>query len=119
MKIISRSALIFICVGGFTSVVFWSTVMAGDADRTPFPGVQTQEQSLSDEQKARVVSILSQYDSSSLTVEDAKAINNAFREAGIRKGPGQREAIEAAGFDARKISTLDPPPDRKRKDGEN
>ena len=118
MKNIFRSALIFICVGGFTSVVFWGTVMAGDA-RTPFPSVQTQEPSLSDEQKARVVSILSQYDSSSLTVEDAKAINNAFREAGIRKGPGQREAIEAAGFDARKISTLDPPPDRKRKDGEN
>ena len=119
MKIIFRSTLIFICVGSFTSVVFWGTVMASDAARTPISSVQTQEQSLSDVQKARVVSILSQYDSSSLTVEDAKAINNAFREAGIRKGPGQREAIEAAGFDARKISTLDPPPDRKRKDGEN
>jgi hypothetical protein len=119
MKIISRRALIFICVGGFTSVVFWGTVMAGDAARTPVPSVQTQEQSLSDEQKARVASILSQYDSSSLTVEDAKAINNAFREAGIRKGPGQREAIEAAGFDARKISSLDPPPDRKRMDSQN
>ena len=119
MKIIFRSALIFICVGSFTSAVFCGTAMGDDAARTPFPSVQTQEQSLSDEQKARVVSILSQYDSSSLTVEDAKAINNAFREAGIRKGPGQREAIEAAGFDARKISTLDPPPARKRKDGEN
>ena len=119
MKIISRRALIFICVGGFTSVLFWGTVMAGDAARTSVPSVQTQEQSLSNEQKTRVVSILSQYDSTSLTVEDAKAINNAFREAGIRKGPGQREAIEAAGFDAKKISALDPPPDRKRKDGQN
>ena len=119
MKIISRRALIFIRVGGFTSVVFWGTVMAGDVARTPVPSVQTQEQSLSNEQKTQVVSILSQYDSTSLTVEDAKAINNAFREVGIRKGPGQREAIEAAGFDAKKISALDPPPDRKRKDGQN
>ena len=119
MKNFSKRALVYICVGGFTSVVFWGTVMAGDVARTPVPSVQTQEQSLSNEQKTRVVSILSQYDSTSLTVEDAKAINNAFREAGIRKGPGQREAIEAAGFDAKKISALDPPPDRKRKDGQN
>ncbi len=119
MKNFSKRALVLIFVGGFTIVVFWGMVMAGEAVRIPVPSVQTQEQSLSDEQKARVISILSQFDSSSLTVEDAKAINNAFREAGIRKGPGQREAIEAAGFDAGRISALDPPPDKKRKDGQN
>ena len=63
-----------------------------------------------DEQKALVASILSEYDAENLTAEDAKAINNAFREAGIRRGPGQQEAIEAAGFDPGKISSLDPPP---------
>ena len=119
MKNSLKRAIIFLSVWGFINVLFWGTALAGDVALTPSRGERTEEQLLSDEQKARVVSILSQYDSTSLTVENAKAINNAFREAGIRKGPGQREAIEAAGFDARKISTLDPPPDRKRKDGEN
>ena len=65
---------------------------------------------LTDEQKALVASILSQYDASSLTAENAKAINNAFRKAGIRNGPDLSEAVRASGFDGKTISTLDPPP---------
>ena len=65
---------------------------------------------LNDAQKAIMVSILSKYDASSLTAKDARAINNAFREAGIRRGAGQKEAIEAAGFNPQTISSLDPPP---------
>jgi hypothetical protein len=113
MKNFSKRAIFFLSVWGFISVLFWGAALAGDAAPAPSQGVRTQEQPLSDELKARVVSILSRYDSSSLTAADAKAINNAFREAGIRRGPGQREAIEAAGFDPEKISALDPPPDRK------
>lgn len=67
-------------------------------------------QRLGVEQKARVASILSQYNASSLSAEDAKAINNAFRNAGIRNGPGLSEAVKAAGFDGKTISALDPPP---------
>jgi len=73
---------------------------------------------ITDELKAKVKAILSQYDPSSLTAEDAKAINNAFRAAGIRRGPGQRDAIRAAGFDPKKISTLDPPPSEPKRQGD-
>ncbi len=66
-----------------------------------------------DELEARVKAILANYDASNLSKEDAIAINNAFRNAGIRRGPGQREAIIAAGFDPQTISSLDPPPKRK------
>ncbi len=70
-------------------------------------------QTLTDELKSKVADILSKYNPDSLTAADAKAINNAFREAGIRRGAAQQEAIKATGFDPRKISCLDPPPDQK------
>ncbi len=96
---------------GFVSIIFLGIALANVfAD-----GMRSQNtQRATGDQNALVASILSKYDASSLTVEDAKAINNAFRNAGIRRGPGQQEAIEAAGFDPRKISSLDPPPDRAR-----
>jgi hypothetical protein len=119
MKNVSKKAIAFLWVWGFISVMFWGTVLAGDNAPVPPRGNGNQEQQLSDEQKAKVVSILSRYDSSSLTAADAKAINNAFREAGIRQGPGQHEAIEAAGYNPEKISALDPPPNRKKKGGQN
>jgi hypothetical protein len=46
--------------------------------------------SLSAEQKAEVKAILSRYGASSLTAQDARAINDAFRSAGLRNGPGRR-----------------------------
>ncbi len=77
------------------------------------------EQSISSNLKSTVAKILSNYDSATLTAANAKAINNAFREAGVRRGPGQQEAIEAAGFDPRKISSLDPPPEESSGRGMN
>jgi len=70
-------------------------------------------QVLSDELKEKVAAILSEYDAATLTAADAKAINNAFREAGVCRGPSQKEAIKAAGFEPQKISALDPPPDSR------
>lgn len=115
MKNLSKKTIVLLSAWGFISVLFFGTARADDPAPGPSQGVRQQDQQLSDELKARVVAILSQYNPSSLTVEDAKAINNAFREAGIRRGPGQREAIEAAGFDPGKISALDPPPNKKRR----
>jgi len=115
MKHFSKKAVVFLWALGLSGILIPGRAQAGDTNTSPFKGEEKQVQSLSDEQKARVASILSQYNASSLTAADAKAINNAFREAGIRRGPGQRAAIEAAGFDPEKIRTLDPPPDRKRK----
>lgn len=66
------------------------------------------------EQTAKVAEILRKYSPENLTAEDARAINNAFRVAGIRRGPGQSEAVKAAGFYPEKIRALDPPPAKKR-----
>ena len=74
-------------------------------------------QELTDEQKAAVASILSNYDASALTAEDAKAIHTAFREAGLRPGPGMKTAIESAGFDPETLRKLDPPPNGGKKRG--
>ena len=66
--------------------------------------------SLTDEQKAAVKSILSKYKPSALTVDDATAIHGAFRDAGLRGGPGLNAAVTSAGFDSDKLRDLDPPP---------
>ncbi len=79
----------------------------GAPDGAPPPGPQT----LTADQAARVQAILKAYKPASLDADSAKAIHRAFRDAGIRPGPGLRSAIEAAGFDPRRLHDLDPPPD--------
>lgn len=70
-------------------------------------GMQRPPQALlTDEQKTKITDILSQYDASNVTEDDAKAIFKAFKEAGIRPGPGMRETIEAAGFDAEELREM-------------
>ena len=69
--------------------------------------------SFTEQQKATVKSILSKYKAATLTADDAKAIHRAFRDAGLRGGPGLNEAVTSAGFDSDKLRDLDPPPDRK------
>ena len=99
--------------------------LAQEPDRPPPPGggssreggrrrggPQEDSTPLTREQRAKVKSILSRYDASALTAGDARAINEAFREAGLRNGPGLREAIREAGFVPERIGELDPPPDR-------
>jgi len=75
--------------------------------------------SLTDAQKAAVKSILSKYKSSTLTAADAKAIHNAFRDAGLKSGPGLNEAVTAAGWNPDKLRDLNPPSDMKRGQGIN
>ena len=88
-------------------------------DNTGAPGMRDARVSagdsalLTEQQKAAVLSILSKYNAATLTTDDAKAIHRAFRDAGVRGGPGLREAITSAGFDPHKLRDLDPPPDRK------
>jgi hypothetical protein len=67
-------------------------------------------QSLIAEQAVLVKTILSQYNASTLTADEAKAIHEKFREAGIQGGPGTKDAIIAAGFDPEKLRALAPPP---------
>lgn len=91
------------------------------SDRQPPPreggvGDQTRDNGPADSaplaaaQKAQVKAILSKYDSTVLTATQAKAIHEAFRQAGIPGGPAENEAVRAAGFDPEKLRDLDPPP---------
>lgn len=109
----SLKAIAIICLGVFIS----ASVMAEGPDKKMPPGDNPAvkppqgEQAISEAQAAKIKSILSAYNPAQLTAADAKAIHNAFREAGIKKGPGMIEAIKAAGFDHEKLRTLDPPPE--------
>jgi hypothetical protein len=78
---------------------------------------QGDTESLTAEQKARVKTILSGYDPASLTATDARAINEAFREAGLKNGPALQSAIRDVGFPPERIGQLDPPPDRPAAEG--
>jgi hypothetical protein len=93
-------------------------------------GISRQAQSLTDEQKQKIADILSQYDPENVSDEDAKAIFQAFKDAGITPAKGMKEAIEAAGFDAEDLRTRGmsdqggrmpppPPPDSGSSSGVN
>lgn len=69
-----------------------------------------QTETLTDAQKAQVKAILSKFDPNALTADKAKAIHEAFREAGLRGGPAMSETIQAAGFSPDKLRDLAPPP---------
>lgn len=64
-------------------------------------------------QRVLVKSILSKYNSSTMTAVEAKSIHQSFRDAGLGAGPSLNEAVIAAGFSSDKLRDLDPPPGRK------
>ena len=76
-------------------------------------GQQEVQQPLTAKQTAEIKSILSQYKAATLTAEEAKAIHEKFRAAGIRAGSETKSAIIAAGFDPEKLRSLAPPPQMK------
>ena len=65
---------------------------------------------LTAEQVDQVKAILSKYDANKLTADEARAIHEAFRQAGLRGGPAMGAAIRAAGFDPDQLRDLAPPP---------
>lgn len=64
---------------------------------------------LTDLQKQKIKNILAQYDSDSLTIQDAKNIHKALHKAGIHAGPEINDIIEKNGFNPDKLRDLDPP----------
>jgi len=85
----------------------------GDGIPRHRPGVS---EALTSKQQAQVKAILSKYDASSLTADDARAIHEAFRQAGLHAGPAMEGTIKAAGFDPGQLRDLAPPPGRDRED---
>jgi len=84
-------------------------------ERRPPPrdgGRPGETEPLTDAQKQQVKSIVSKYDAHTLTADQAKAIHEAFRQAGLRGGPAMADTINAAGFDPDKLRDLAPPPGR-------
>ena len=61
---------------------------------------------MSADQKNAVENILSKYDASSLSRNDAKEISDSFKKMGIRPGNDLRQTIENAGFDADRLRAL-------------
>ena len=83
-------------------------------ERRPPPrdgGRPGETESLTDAQKQQVKAILSEYDPAALTADQAKAIHEAFRQAGLRGGPAMADTIKAAGFNPDTLRELAPPPD--------
>ena len=64
-------------------------------------------ESLSEAKKAQVSAILENYDSESLSSNDIKNIQQAFRDAKIRPTADLRDAITAAGFDPAQLRSTD------------
>jgi hypothetical protein len=73
------------------------------------PGAHGQE-ALSPTQVAKVKAVLAQYKADSLSVDDAKAIKRALRDAGMRPSPALDQALRAEGFSAERLDQLDPRP---------
>lgn len=75
---------------------------------------EVEVQKLDSDMLEQVKFILSNYDFSALTAEDAKAINEAFRDAGLKDGKELQEAISKAGYDPTVIRELDPPASKNK-----
>ncbi len=85
------------------------TVMGG--------GMMPKMKELTSDQAQTISDILSQYDPDNVSEDDAKAIFQAFKDAGITPAKGMKEAIEADGFDAEDLRSkglgdgnMPPPP---------
>ena len=76
-------------------------------------------ETITEAQKEKVKAILSHYNATTLTANDANAIQEAFREAGLRGGPAAEETIREAGFNPDKLRDLAPPPDRENNNQED
>ena len=61
--------------------------------------MQRQSQPLTDEQKEKVSSILSNYDSSNMTTADIDSMKAEFKEAGINPSEDLKGIMEEAGFE--------------------
>ena len=81
----------------------------GQQDSRP----QNRGQSMTAEQKQQAAAILARYNASSLTAADARAMNDAFRAAGLRNGPDLLQAMRDAGFDPQRVGALAPPPGQR------
>ena len=104
-----RTALLMISI---LLVYHESAYCLGNKDSKQAP--QGNSIGISSEQTSQIKKILSGYNPLKLTTEEAKAIQEKFRNAGIHAGPECDSVIRSAGFDPEKLRQLAPPPESKR-----
>ena len=93
-----------------------SAQQPGGGERPPRDGEKVE--TLTNEQAKQVKVILSKYNPSTLTAEQAKAIHAAFQQAGLPGGPAMNEVVADAGFNPDKLRDLDPPPTQPAGNGD-
>jgi ribosomal protein L11 len=101
-----------IALVGFITLNFSALKAQEQPDRKPR---QEQVETLTTKQIKTVNKILADYNSESLSANDAKALMKEIKEAKIPGGKGVEKAITDAGFDFEKIRELAPPPARPNK----
>ncbi|MRT92823.1 hypothetical protein [Ancylomarina sp. 16SWW S1-10-2] len=100
---------LFIALVGFMTLNVSGLMAQERPERKPR---QEQVETLTTKQIKKVNKILANYDSESLTADDAKALMKEIREAKIPGGEGVEKAFDEAGFDFEKIKELAPPAER-------
>lgn len=73
---------------------------------TQVVGQKSLNAALTSTQLETISSVLSQFDASSLTQDDASSIVKSFQEAGIEPSTAMESAMKDAGFDAKEIGDL-------------
>lgn len=106
-----KQILIIVLIGLIT--INFNSLMAQERPERKPP--QEQVDTLTVKQTKKVNKILANYDSKSISADDAKAIMDAIRDAKIPGGKGVETAINDAGFDFEEIRKLAPPPARPDK----
>lgn len=113
----TKVLILTLALGGSNGPLLAQEGNPPNADQPPplrDSGRPGESEPLTDAQKQQAKTILSRYDAANLTAEEAKAIHQAFRQAGLRGGPTMAETVRAAGFDPDKLRDLAPPPDANR-----
>ena len=98
-------------LGESTLKYTYETGKTGISTQKPRDFRKREADTLTTSQKEKIKAILSNYNAATLTANDAKAIQEAFRKAGLRGGPAAEATIREAGFDPNKLRELAPPPD--------
>ncbi|MEI8079243.1 MAG: hypothetical protein WCH61_06405, partial [bacterium] len=109
--------LTYLTIGLMMAVAIPAFAQQPDAappdDRPPPPDAGRGEAAaLTAAQVQQVKELLAKYAGQVLTADQARAIHQAFRQAGLRGGPAMYDAIKAAGIDPDKLRDLAPPPGR-------
>jgi phosphatidylethanolamine-binding protein (PEBP) family uncharacterized protein/Spy/CpxP family protein refolding chaperone len=110
----AKVILLALALGASNSLVTAQDANPPGEERRSAPrkGARPEEtEPLTDAQKQQVKAILSKYNAATLTADQAKAIHEAFHQAGLRGGPAMADTLREAGFDPDKLRDLAPPPD--------